>query len=115
MKSILILLLTFFSAFPAAAQNPDKNIEQQYKDAGIKDAEILQKVYDKLHKPLYQQAYDDYLQDLDYIAEHGVAPDNEALYRDLLARKNLSIRKPKPTGTNFLTFIKISIKSPHKL
>lgn len=36
MKSILILLLTFFSAFPAAAQNPDKNIEQQYKDAGIK-------------------------------------------------------------------------------
>ena len=60
MKSILILLLTFFSAFPAAAQNPDKNIEQQYKDAGIKDAEILQKVYDKLHKPLYQQAYDDY-------------------------------------------------------
>ena len=42
MKSILILLLTFFSAFPAAAQNPDKNIEQQYKDAGIKDAEILQ-------------------------------------------------------------------------
>ena len=33
MKSILILLLTFFSAFPAAAQNPDKNIEQQYKDA----------------------------------------------------------------------------------
>lgn len=77
-----------FSAFPAAAQNPDKNIEQQYKDAGIKDAEILQKVYDKLHKPLYQQAYDDYLQDLDYIAEHGVAPDNEALYRDLLARNS---------------------------
>ena len=70
MKSILILLLTFFSAFPAAAQNPDKNIEQQYKDAGIKDAEILQKVYDKLHKPLYQQAYD------------------EALYRDLLARNS---------------------------
>ena len=88
MKSILILLLTFFSAFLAAAQNPDKNIEQQYKDAGIKDAEILQKVYDKLHKPLYQQAYDDYLQDLDYIAEHGVAPDNEALYRDLLARNS---------------------------
>ena len=52
MKSILILLLTFFSAFPAAAQNPDKNIEQQYKDAGIKDAEILQKVYDKLHKQI---------------------------------------------------------------
>ena len=35
-----------------------------------------------------KQAYDDYLQDLDYIAEHGVAPDNEALYRDLLARNS---------------------------
>lgn len=118
MKSILILLLTFFSAFPAAAQNPDKNIEQQYKDAGIKDAEILQKVYDKLHKPLYQQAYDDYLQDLDYIAETALLPTTKpciATCWPATATKNLSIRKPKPTGTNFLTFIKISIKSPHKL
>lgn len=84
MKIILSLLLSLYSIFPAIAQTTTDGLEQQYREAGIQDAAALKMAYDKLHKPLYQQAYDDYLEDLDYIAEHGTAPDNEALYHDIL-------------------------------
>lgn len=84
MKFISVLFLSVSVIFPATAQMTAEQLEQQYREAGIKDAEALKAAYDKLHKPLYQQAYDDYLEDLDYIAEHGTAPDNEMLYRDIL-------------------------------
>jgi len=84
MTLFLALLLSFAYAQPAPAQTSESNLEQLYREAGIRDAEALRQAYDKLHKPLYQQAYDDYLRDLEYIAQHGTVPDNEALYKDIL-------------------------------
>ena len=39
-------------------------------------------------KPRYQTAYEDYLYDLQVIAQTGRAPDNEALYDDLRVMNN---------------------------
>ena len=88
MKLFLILFMLLISTTPIFAQISSEILEQQYHNAGIKDAEALRETYDKLHKPLYQQAYDDYLNDLEYISQHGTAPDNEALYKDILMMKS---------------------------
>lgn len=85
MKHFVILFCCLLS-FSAHGQSTE--IERQYQQAGQLDAQILQKAYEKLHKPLFQQAYDDYLEDLDYISQYGKAPDNEALYQDLLQRNS---------------------------
>ncbi len=84
MTRYIVFLLLILTSFPVYGQT--KDIEEQYLSAGQVDAEILQQAYEKLHKPLFQQAYDDYLEDLDYISQHGTAPDNQALYDDLLQR-----------------------------
>lgn len=104
MKSILILLLTFFSAFPAAAQNPDKNIEQQYKDAGIKDAEILQKFMTNSINRFTSRPTTITCKTLTILPNTALLPTTKpciATCWPATATKNLSIRKPKPTGTNF--------------
>ncbi len=88
MKLFLILFMLLIVASPIYAQTSSEILKQQYQDNGIKDAETLRETYDKLHKPLYQQAYDDYLNDLEYISQHGTAPDNEALYKDILMMKS---------------------------
>ncbi len=85
MKRYIFLFCCLFS-FSAHGQSSD--IETQYQQAGLNDAQILQRAYEKLHKPLFQQAYDDYLEDLEYISQYGTAPDNEALYQDLLQRNS---------------------------
>lgn len=58
---------------------------QEYLQAGKKDAEKLRGQFEEMDKPAYQKAYADYQQDLEWIAAYGVAPDNEALYDDLRA------------------------------
>ena len=84
MKPFAILTLIILFALPATAQTAEDDLAQQYHEAGVKDAEALKIAYDRLHKPLYQQAYDDYLNDLELIAQTGEAQDNQALFRDIL-------------------------------
>lgn len=80
----LLILFALLTAAPAVAQTAEDDLEKQYYEAGVKDAEALKIAYDRLHKPLYQQAYDDYLNDLELIAQTGEAQDNEALFRDIM-------------------------------
>lgn len=73
----------------AVAQNSEnQKISEQYKAAGQADAVALNQKFQEAEKPKYQQAYDDYLNDLKIIRETGVAADNEALYSDLRTMKS---------------------------
>lgn len=83
MKSWSILGVVFIFASVAVAQeNPEQQAEE-YRQAGIKDAAIMREDFEKMEKPAYQNAYDDYLLDLELIASYGIAQDNEGLYDDL--------------------------------
>ena len=55
------------------------------------EAEDLLQRFQSSVKPRYQTAYEDYLYDLQVIAQTGRAPDNEALYDDLRVKNNNEI------------------------
>ena len=80
-------------SFPifASAQELNLNDEilvQQYRaEAEVAADEMLRNFQGTL-KPRFQMAYEDYLRDLQIIAQTGKAPDNEALYDDLRVMKN---------------------------
>ncbi len=58
--------------------------EEEYARQGTDAAAALLAKFDAMEKPKFQQAYDDYLKDLEIIAETGRAADNQELYKDLL-------------------------------
>lgn len=93
MKYILCVfsaLLCLFSGLSnvAAQSREHQEAAERYKAAGQADALTLNQKFQEVEKPKYQQAYDDYLNDLKIIRETGTAADNEALYSDLRAMKS---------------------------
>lgn len=83
-----MLILCFFSPVSvvnAAEPQFDAELFQQYAEEGREEAKRMVEQFQQKEKPLYRQAYDDYLNDLRVISETGKAPDNEGLYHDLRA------------------------------
>lgn len=71
--------------FAAAQSGEHQEVAERYRVAGQADAVALNQKFQNVDKPKYQQAYDDYLNDLKIIRETGTAADNEGLYSDLRA------------------------------
>ncbi len=71
-------------------ESEDNWLEKYRPEAEATADEVLQKFQGAI-KPRYQMAYDDYLYDVQIIAETGRAPDNEALYDDLRVMNNNQI------------------------
>lgn len=74
----------------AIAQNieVDQELLNYYKEEGQKEAAEMVREYYSMNKPRFQEAYNDYLNDLIEIAKTGRAPDNELLYNDLRLMKS---------------------------
>lgn len=66
----------------------DAELAARYKAEAETEAEDLLLRFQSSVKPRYQTAYEDYLYDLQIIAQTGRAPDNEALYDDLRVMSN---------------------------
>ena len=84
-RFMIIIFVVFFALINEAQAQVavDDELMKQYVEEARADAREMVKSYQSLDKPAYQKAYDNYLKDLEVIAETGKAPDNEALYDDL--------------------------------
>ena len=71
-------------AFSFSCRAEQTTSEEEYARQGTDAAAALLAKFDAMEKPKFQQAYDDYLKDLEIIAETGRAADNPELYKDLL-------------------------------
>ena len=69
----------------------DAELAARYQAEAEAEAEDLLQRFQSSVKPRYQTAYEDYLYDLQVIAQTGRAPDNEALYDDLRVMNNNEI------------------------
>lgn len=84
------LFLCFISAatmlfFPCLVEAEEINVEEKYKQDALDDAANMQQKFDNMEKPKFQKAYDDYLNDLKLLEQHGIIQDNQELYDDLRA------------------------------
>ncbi len=88
--SCSILWAGIAGAVSAGAQEVqfDAELAARYQAEAEAEAEDLLQRFQSSVKPRYQTAYEDYLYDLQLIAQTGRAPDNEALYDDLRVMNN---------------------------
>lgn len=77
-----LLTATFFITMPKTVCSQDETAAA-YAKQGQNAALLMQYEYETMHKPKYQQAYEDYLNDLKLISQFGKAQDNENLFNDL--------------------------------
>ena len=63
-------------AFTFTCRAEQTTSEEEYARQGTDAAAALLVKFDAMEKPKFQQAYDDYLKDLEIIAETGRAADN---------------------------------------
>lgn len=91
MKTIVLIIMILAGTMQnIRAQVPqiDEELLRYYTEEGRREAEDMVRKFQETKKPRYQNAYDDYLQDLRVIADTGKAPDNENLYDDLRMMNN---------------------------
>lgn len=80
---ILNSILNSANIFAQEVKEDDIYNLKKYVEDAQKDAKNMITEFERLDKPKYKKAFDEYQEDLKTIAITGRAPDNYELYKDL--------------------------------